>query len=383
MASIVGWVDYDQGDADRARQLISLFSTPEARDELGLGAIRDAFSDLLFPGTSTIQTRLRYFIFLPRIMSEIERRLARAADREAILRKREADLIGQFADAADRLGLIGAEAGPAIKRMPSAVYWHGLGAWGIRLNQSQGIALTLDRMAAGDPCWLEVPVEGEMDTFMLTPAERGFLAELAGTLRVGDHLPPLGWLFINAAAVVKAAGGRAALARAQLSDLPAALRRCGAPPSVFDDLACAVSFSQVMHGASLLYNRMLAEHAKDEGLAGEYAGRAEEWRRSLPARQIDPATLLEPLGKVMGPRAFNPATIDFVGKWFEFAWSDHQGVGARSLVTDRERRAKGSRARLAKPPGSEWLGASGADRLAFRWPTVRQYLLDLTGPGGR
>lgn len=89
MASIVGWVDYDQGDADRARQLISLFSTPEARDELGLGAIRDAFSDLLFPGTSTIQTRLRYFIFLPRIMSEIERRLARAADREAILRKRE------------------------------------------------------------------------------------------------------------------------------------------------------------------------------------------------------------------------------------------------------------------------------------------------------
>ena len=38
---------------------------PETLDVLGLGAVRDAFSEMLSPGTSTIQARLRYFIFLP------------------------------------------------------------------------------------------------------------------------------------------------------------------------------------------------------------------------------------------------------------------------------------------------------------------------------
>ena len=32
---------------------------PETLDVLGLGAVRDAFSEMLSPGTSTIQTRLR------------------------------------------------------------------------------------------------------------------------------------------------------------------------------------------------------------------------------------------------------------------------------------------------------------------------------------
>ena len=39
---------------------------------LGLGTVRDAFSAMLSPGTSTIQTKLRYFIFLPWIFSRLE-----------------------------------------------------------------------------------------------------------------------------------------------------------------------------------------------------------------------------------------------------------------------------------------------------------------------
>ena len=41
------------------------FRIKESRDELGLGAIRASFADALFPGTSTIQTRLRYMLFVP------------------------------------------------------------------------------------------------------------------------------------------------------------------------------------------------------------------------------------------------------------------------------------------------------------------------------
>ena len=44
---------------------MALFQERESRDELGLGAIRDSIADHLFPGTSTIQTRLRYMLFIP------------------------------------------------------------------------------------------------------------------------------------------------------------------------------------------------------------------------------------------------------------------------------------------------------------------------------
>lgn len=46
----------------RPRRIIDLFDEKDTRDELGLGAARDALSDLMFPGTSTIQTRLRYML---------------------------------------------------------------------------------------------------------------------------------------------------------------------------------------------------------------------------------------------------------------------------------------------------------------------------------
>ena len=63
--SALAWIDFDQTDRDRARRIMDLFGVEDSRDELGLGSIRDALSDLMFPGTSTIQTRLRYMLFVP------------------------------------------------------------------------------------------------------------------------------------------------------------------------------------------------------------------------------------------------------------------------------------------------------------------------------
>jgi hypothetical protein len=46
------------------REMVALFSQHESRDELEIGQIRDFFSDLLFPGTSVIQTRARYYLLV-------------------------------------------------------------------------------------------------------------------------------------------------------------------------------------------------------------------------------------------------------------------------------------------------------------------------------
>ena len=61
-ASSLGWLDLDGDASERVAALLRSLEEPGTIDALGLGSIRDAFSDMLTPGTSTVQTRLRYFI---------------------------------------------------------------------------------------------------------------------------------------------------------------------------------------------------------------------------------------------------------------------------------------------------------------------------------
>lgn len=68
MNSAIGWIDFDESERDRAQRLMDLFREQDSRDELGLGAIRDSIADHLFPGTSAIQTRLRYMLFIPWVL---------------------------------------------------------------------------------------------------------------------------------------------------------------------------------------------------------------------------------------------------------------------------------------------------------------------------
>ena len=63
MPSTLTWIDHDPAARERTLRILSLFQERDSREELGLGAIRDSFADRLFPGTSTIQTRLRYMFF--------------------------------------------------------------------------------------------------------------------------------------------------------------------------------------------------------------------------------------------------------------------------------------------------------------------------------
>ena len=70
--SSIGWLDLDAAASERVATLLRSLEEPGTLDVLGLGSIRDAFSDMLSPGTSTVQTRLRYFIFLPWIFKSLE-----------------------------------------------------------------------------------------------------------------------------------------------------------------------------------------------------------------------------------------------------------------------------------------------------------------------
>lgn len=133
MPSTLTWLDYSERDRRRALDVVDLFRERGTVDELGVGAVRDSFSDLLFPGTSTIQTRACYFLLLPWMFLRLERLRvgsAAAADRAD---REERRLNQRLLEGPDTAGVFGVDAGLTLKRLPSAVYWGGLAAWGIRL----------------------------------------------------------------------------------------------------------------------------------------------------------------------------------------------------------------------------------------------------------
>jgi hypothetical protein len=59
----IGWIDFSNKDRERAKRLLSFIKPEGQLDELGVGYIRDAVSNQIFPGISTIQTRAKYFFY--------------------------------------------------------------------------------------------------------------------------------------------------------------------------------------------------------------------------------------------------------------------------------------------------------------------------------
>lgn len=126
----IGWVDFSKSDRDMVMSVLRQLTEPGAVDELGIGTVRDAFSDIFFPGTTTIQTRAKYLFLIPYICLELERS-DKQSSREfiATLEQSELDLIDLLAkDNAE--GVIGSRSRQTLKRKPSSIYWNALRKYG-------------------------------------------------------------------------------------------------------------------------------------------------------------------------------------------------------------------------------------------------------------
>src|ERR1035438_5251062 len=133
MHPTLAWMNFNAAERERTQRLLAQLNGQDTRDELGLGAIRDSIADLLFPGTSTIQTRLRYFLFVPWIYQELEKG-ERSGGRIANLgREMELDLMECLLAQGEDEGVFGRVAKRQLQRLPSSVYWAGLQRWNICL----------------------------------------------------------------------------------------------------------------------------------------------------------------------------------------------------------------------------------------------------------
>jgi len=370
--SQIGWVNFGRQEAEAVQALIGALTDSDARDELGLGTIRDGFSDLLFPGTSTVQTRLRYFVLLPGLFQKV---VAKGGDAATTLREVETQLIEDFLAKPDLdlKGLIGSEAKGALKRMPSAVYWSGLGAWQIRLPEWRRATPVevIEAMRQGRTCWAEFSGEAG-DVFTLSPDERDWVIEKIAALASEQGGTLLGHLVQR--------GKNNEHPDPDLRALPGAI---DPDPRIAEQLSQALDFSQLTYGARTLYNLMLAEHFEHERL-DDYKEAFSDWcgeQITGPADIQERIAVLIERGPSIGFR-LNPVTRVFLAEWLEFALGPKGGdeiERARALIKQREKSVKTEkRARLfIDPRGYKWSGSSGAGRFDYRWGRVRQYLQDL------
>lgn len=374
------------------RDIIRLFADRDSRDELGLGQIRDAISDSLFPGTSTLLTRARYLLFVPWAYMKASGRPNPTADAD----RYERDIIHAMKDAGDYAGLLGMQAGEALKNLPSVIYWSMLRHYGILADASlsRDDALRLDGLSTSPDdlgeasssrfhAWsrtLPSPPAGFPksipDGFALRPDEAGWLRD-----RILDEAS--GTLFAHLAVWRPADASRAPWAD------PAAIGVGGDAQQLLSD---ARAFSALMHGAQLLYNLLLAEEYQDAGYdrladpAEGFRDRLAIWADDLPA-MVNLATwdLESLLARVELTRG---SPININSRRFVRAWRDLlaelgpaaiiDSTAARAFMARRERQHKGAQARLGNRARlATWGGSSGAGALVYRWPQVRGILLDI------
>lgn len=387
--SSLGWIDFDEADRDRAQQIMALFQERESRDELGLGAIRDSIADHLFPGTSTIQTRLRYMLFVPWIFGILDARDLPESQIRAEARALEVRLADALKAGGETNGIIGRDAGPRLKRLPSSVYWAGLGAWGIRLfpgsADSYFVSMRSSRRSRAprerediesNPStaarWSQSLPGAPKDlferaVFLLTVDEAQFVidqliaqqpAALLTTLaREGDdadcdHI----WVHPNLAA------------------FPAEARRI---------VRHGETFSQVMHGAALLYNLALSELRGRDDWVARYREMLDAWADEVDLSTVRAWPMNDFWDAVKHPaHTVRPAAKLFVTRWIDLIIDGKTKVdacqAARLLVRNRERGLKTGQSRYTNHAVLDrWNGASGVGRINFRWSQARSHLWDL------
>ena len=66
----IGYVTFNTEERQRVMKVLQMVRDQTAIDELGLGRIRDAFANEMFPGMSTLQRRAKYFAVLPSLYYE-------------------------------------------------------------------------------------------------------------------------------------------------------------------------------------------------------------------------------------------------------------------------------------------------------------------------
>lgn len=369
--SFLAWIDFDEADRQRARRIMALFNESVARDELGMGSILGAIGDHLFPGVTTIHTRLRYVFFVPWLFKDIQRHGNGAESFEREKRERYVALVDALEAGGEQTGVIGRFARSRLQTSPGSIYWGALRAWGIRRFDSLPVDSRLDSLGGWAPN-LPSPPSGWLNrtTFDLTEEEAGFLVD-----RLVNSNPRC--LLTHLAKTASTDHCTYIWEHPAVKSFPERARTI---------VEHARVFSEVIFGASLLYNLLLSELCERREWIDLYEGKIKHWASDILDRNAARQWSLDDFWCTIGHpnHRIRVTTRSFVANWRDLAVQYGADVAsrdtkeARQLVMDRERALKRAKSRIDnKSARDRWQGSSGAYRLDFRWRVAGSHIRDI------
>lgn len=385
----LGWIDYSSEHKNKVMAVLDLLSDKGAVDELGIGLIRDGFGDLFFPGTSTIQTRAKYFYIVPYLMMELEKeKHSFPSEFLEKLRIREVDLIDILAEK-DKSGVIGARARKRLKRKPSSIYWNGLKTFEIfkqdhlslenyakafvAMQRRKESALSLgnedsdDLEAAGSEytstfwqCVLPITNWKESLTMNLTGPEASYLKErMIKSPKSKDSL--LAFLLKQDPTEVMKVESFDAIGEQFL--LPDELR---------EDYILAKKFSMFISGANIRYNVILAKHENEEAMR-----RWEAWKDSdFVKNEFGHFRFQDVLYRL---KIINPLLRRFLSEWQKAVLTGNEQeidelLIKREIELKSKERAKLYNTRYYAYEEGVWLGS---EKLQYRFPNSKILIEDI------
>lgn len=377
----VGWIDFSSKDREKAMAVIDLMKENGAVDELGIGVVRDRLADILFPGTSTIQTRAKYFFIVPWCMIEAEKNFKNKVDYLKRLNNIETDVIKALIknEPSNTTGIIGKDSIGTLKRKPSEIYWNGLRTYNImpfNISRNQYISSIKTNknhdVEEGDDKdsyyldndeirWNITKFRKnwkENLTLSLTKEESEFLKE-----KITRYYPNSLYSYIINNKDIS-------LEDEDIYDLTF---KNTLPEVVRSDLDLALNFGKVIHGAHIRYNIILRQ--KNSVEIEDYEDYWNQWCNEMSQFNWDKFNI----DRIYEFAQITKGTKEFIEGWFKAIRElDNINLGQLDkMIEAREYSLKGQRAKLKNYGNvdvSKWVGLG---MLEYRWRNVKTLVKDI------
>lgn len=378
----LGWIDYSREERNKIIHILRNLRTQSAVDELGIGTIRDAFSNLLFPGISILHTRAKYYVLIPYLFHDAKSESFKKSSEVRTWIEKQQDVLVKTLltnSAPGTSGIIGGrtyQAGGSVKYKPSGTYWNGLKTWGIVRNPDISLdtacAVVYEKAKKRKEIHLKSETENEggddkdnlYDSFELfEPISLNYDYRSKATI---DLFAYEAQFLVDQ--ITHHPNTKDTLLAYLLKEeyLPASFEEIDPnvlPLEMGKLVKQAQEVSDFIYGAHLLFNVIYSDNTDTD-----IVERFDHWLNH-EYHPID-------LEAVFRVTRCSHTTADFL-KRFDRYIQDKNITAAKTLLIQREKNIKGDRAKLSSTEKNKYKGPIHAYKLYYRYPTVYRIVKDI------
>lgn len=376
----LGFIDFSKEERNKVLATLKLLGDRTALDELGIGIIRDAFADILFPGISTLQTRAKYFVLIPYIFAKAEKQtFNRRNEVLQWINNTEDKLVDVLVRSSDtkETGIIGSDAAKqkrVVKMKPSSIYWNGLRTFEILRNSKMSLGNACDIIMAksqkvkvsvkksdGETFDDQTANDGNFILFSPLSPDYNFENEVDIALTKNEAE------FLSNKIIKAQASGSSLLAfliKEKLNvesfdEMPISIL----PQNIKRYYLLAKGFADFILGAHLRYNVIYSNY-EDTDMVNDF----ECWKENFDFNNFNLNAIFESI-------TCNYSTQKFCEDFLKAIMKDDFAELDRIIIA-RERSVKGDRAKLQKPTEYSYTHVHYY-KLNYRFGTARTIISDI------